>query len=232
MERDIKFACINFILYIFYPRKIFREHLCAPARDYRVELSLPPKPSLLAFCSTPSGSAPPLAKPRQKIEFGSALYAECASDLFISWWAVVCARARRNEKEREREAESERVREVGRPIPSPKINELDNQLLFFFLLCDGNGNHVSSWHPRWSTICMQIGAELNPPSDWQIVNRGWEFGDGFSLSTLPVDALHRYRDYVSYFHRTRKNSCPNINWTVSRENSWELPAKMYGSYLL
>lgn len=142
---------------------------------------------------------------------------------------------REHEEMREREREGwwkrEKERRMSeRPIPSSKINELDNQLLFFFLLCDGNGNHVLSWHPRWSTICMQIGAELNPPSNWQIVNRGWEFGDGFSLSTLPVDALHRYRGYVSYFHRTRKNSCPNINWTASRKNSRESPAKMCESY--
>lgn len=76
-----KFACINFILYIFYPRKIFREHLYALAR--RMELSLPPKPSLLVFCSTLTGSTPPLARPRQKIEFGSALYAVNARRIYL-----------------------------------------------------------------------------------------------------------------------------------------------------
>lgn len=139
-------------------------------------------PSLLPFSSTPTNNTSPLAGPRQKIEFGLALCAECAPDLFISWWAV-CTRM----KEREREG---RIDE--RFSSFSKINECNNQLssffFFFFAICNRN---VLSWHSKWSTICMQIGVKLNPPLNWQTVSYAWDF----LLSNIARCCILGYRDY-------------------------------------
>ena len=73
--------CKHYTAYLFLDEFSAKVCIC-----YRMELSLLPKPFLLAFCSPPTGTFPS-RDPARKLN-SDWRYVLNASDLFISWWDV------------------------------------------------------------------------------------------------------------------------------------------------